>query len=209
MARRKIVIEARERLISWAPWIARLNTALGLSIGAEGRKFLQKKMEEAETKRQADAAARALEALATAAPPSPTKTPGKKPQSALKSSAKPAPAAAKKANLKAEPAPVSPTASLKAPEAEEAVPLEGSSPPIVSLMHLARAATAACRGHAWHELLNTIRHLWNNSRAMVNLDPSMTAPMPPIVWEKGAMPPPSNPPVSDGAGAGAYSVSCV
>ena len=47
------------------------------------------------------------------------------------------------------------------------------------------------------ELLNSVRHLWNGARALLNADTRMvTSPPPPVVWELGPFPEPPAAPES-------------
>lgn len=65
-----------------------------------------------------------------------------------------------------------------------------------TLQQLARAAHLAAREGHWHEALNAARHTWNIARALLNVDTSLLQPQERVVWEKGDMPEPPQPPPS-------------
>lgn len=48
--------------------------------------------------------------------------------------------------------------------------------------------TLGCRGCAWHELVNSARHLWNCARLVLNADTLLTQPLQPIEWQRGPAP---------------------
>ena len=212
LARRRAILAGRLKLEAWAPWMARLNAALGLAAGADARAYFKTRAAALEAKRAAAEAERSAAMAASAGGPggaggaggersrsvSPSKrTPPssatKKPAAATPPGSKPS-SARKTTTLAPEPPPPTATSRFAPPLGIEAV--EADSPPMLALRHLARAAQMGCRGRgSWHEVLNAARHLWNTSRLLLNMDEGMSVPTPALEWEKAPMPPLATPPV--------------
>lgn len=187
--RLKAVRDIRTKAARWAPWAARLNALLGLVAAAESKAYVEAKVKQADAGEAAGADASAPAAPSMASKPSSPKT-GSRPTSPSR------PVSPGKKDPKAAGAkPGTPKGGRKdAGPAEPETP--ALPPPITALTHLARSAQLAARGTAWHELLNTTRHAWNTCRALINVDTSLMAPTPKLVWETGPMPPPPTAPES-------------
>ncbi|KAF5826443.1 hypothetical protein DUNSADRAFT_3069 [Dunaliella salina] len=153
LARLRAVREIRQLAMQWAPWMARLNTVLGLAKTYEGRCCVEVALHMQEPPEDS--------------PDSPPLT-NEEASEAETSKSAPAQKAAKGAPPKGKEAKASPpagaaTTPTAAPAAANAFAATASIPkaalmavPLQALLHLARGVQLAVRGQAWHEALNAV-----------------------------------------------------
>ncbi|MEW5312856.1 MAG: hypothetical protein WDW38_004457 [Sanguina aurantia] len=167
MERRRALLVMRASMTRWSPWLARLNAVLGLMLTGEARTYLAAK---AEAGPQVMLTPNLTTTLMTD-PPLPL-----------------VPLPLKMLSLDSETGrPKAPPQGSTKDKSGEAAPV-ALTPPVQALLHLSRSMTLGCRGCAWHELVNSARHLWNCARLVLNADTLLTQPLQPIEWQRGPAP---------------------